>query len=51
MAIALSSVAIVVNEPICGPYMAGMLKSHAWSERTNQFWTSLHPVPGTESCP
>ena len=51
MDITLASVTTIVNELICGPYTAGMQKSHAWSEWTNQIWTFYISASGTESCP
>jgi len=51
MALTFASVAAVVNKPIYRPYMAGMQKSRAWSEQTNQIWTCYIPAYGTESCP
>ena len=50
MDITLASITTIVNEPMYRTYIIGMQKSYAWSEGTNQIWTSHIPVSGMESC-
>ena len=50
MDITLASITIIINEPLFRTYINGMQKSYAWSEGTNQIWTSHIPVSGMESC-
>jgi len=50
MDITLASITTIANEPMFRTYIIGMQKSYAWSEGTNQIWTSHIPVSGMESC-